>query len=405
MSLIEQTMTEKNLAAHQRNAQQSCGAATPEGKERARAANLRHGYYSAMRDQALVALGEDPEGLAALAEGARQQFRPTNAYQEWITGRIASLQWRIQRSERLQESKAAAHIRRVEEKRREAAEELRADYAGVQNFLESLRRAVARPDFYTPGGCIELCREVREKNPTTNMDEIHDLLCPLRFPASFSTPAPPALAGAMSDEEWNETIEEETNHESAEPLPQIPVAEGSDRDPLREELWNLAGEELREAAESWQEAIAAKEAPLSARARDLLVTEIDKDLELLRREERSCVREFSRLGNELRKLQKEAAEPQAQAKTSHQPLPAESEAEDAGAGDLPEGYGVDLRSTYLRSTPRRSETAATAAANASHDAHENAGASGYVEENTSGQPRAASTRRPSAATQARAEAA
>ncbi|MGO8814418.1 MAG: hypothetical protein ACLQVG_07075 [Terriglobia bacterium] len=189
------------------------------------------------------------------------------------------------------------------------------------------------------------------------------------------------------------------------PRPQIPVAEGSDRDPLREELWNLADAELREAAESWQEAIAAKEAPLSARARDLLVTEIDKDLELLRREERSCVREFSRLGNELRKLQKEAAEPQAQAKTSHQPLPAESEAEDAGAGDLPEGYGVDLRSTYLRSTPRRSETAATAAANASHDAHENAGASGYVEENTSGQPRAASTRRPSAATQARAEAA
>ena len=147
MALIEQTMTEKNLEAHQRNAQQSHGAATAEGKERARAANLRHGYYSEMRDQALVALGEDPEGLAALAEGARQQFRPTNAYQEWITGRIASLQWRIQRSERLQESKAAAHIRRAEGKRREAAEELRVAYADVQDFLESLRRAVARPGF------------------------------------------------------------------------------------------------------------------------------------------------------------------------------------------------------------------------------------------------------------------
>ena len=403
MSLIEQTMTEKNLAAHQRNAQQSCGAATPEGKERARAANLRHGYYSAMRDQALVALGEDPEGLAALAEGARQQFRPTNAYQEWITGRIASLQWRIQRSERLQESKAAAHIRRAEEKRREAAEELHEGYAGVQDFLESLRRAVARPDFYTPGGCIELCREVKKQNPSTNMDEIHDLLCQLRFPASFSTPAPPALPGAMSDEEWNETIEEETNDESPKPSPQIPVAEGSDRDPLREELWNLADAELREAAESWQEAIAAKEAPLSARARDLLVTEIDKDLELLRREERSCVREFSRLGNELRKLQKEAASPQAQAQTSDQRSQAQSEAEDAGEGVLPADCSVDLRSTYLRSTPRRSETAATAAANAGHDAHENAGASGYVEENTSKQPRAASTKRPSAPTQAQAD--
>jgi hypothetical protein len=36
-------MTEKNLAAHQQNARQSRGAATPQGKERARAANLRHG--------------------------------------------------------------------------------------------------------------------------------------------------------------------------------------------------------------------------------------------------------------------------------------------------------------------------------------------------------------------------
>jgi hypothetical protein len=396
MSLIEQTMTEKNLAAHQRNAQQSHGSATPEGKERARGANLRHGYYSEMRDQALVALGEDPEGLAALAEGARQQFRPANAYQEWITGRIASLQWRIQRSERMQESKAAAHIRRAEEKRHEAAEELRVGYADVQDFLESLRRAVARPDFYMPTGCFERCREVREQNPSANLDEIQHLLYQLRCPASFSTPAPPALPGAMSDEEWNETIEEDTLVESPEPLPQIPVAEGSDRDPLREELWKLVDEELREASKSWQEAIAAEEAPLSAGVRDLLVTEIDKDLELLRREERSCVREFSRLGNELRKLQKEAAEPQAQAKTSGQPSQAESEAEDAGVGALPEGGSVDLGSM-----PRRSET--TVAATAGHNAHENAGASGYVEENTSEQPRLVSTKRPSGPTQAQAD--
>jgi hypothetical protein len=261
----------------------------------------------------------------------------------------------------------------------------------VQDFLESLRRAVARPDFYTPGGCIELCREVMEKNPSTNMNEIHDLLCQLRFPASFSTPAPPALPGAMRDEEWNDEVEEETNDESAE-FP-IPVAEGSDRDPLREQLWNLVDVELHEAAESWQKAIAAKEAPLSARARDLLVAEIDKDLELQRREERSCVREFSRLGNELRKLHKEAAEHQAQAKTSDQPSQAQSEPEDAGAGALSAGCSVDLGSM-----PRRSETTTAA-----RDARENAGASGYVEENTSKQPRAASTKRPSAPTQAPAD--
>ncbi|MGO8813289.1 MAG: hypothetical protein ACLQVG_01295, partial [Terriglobia bacterium] len=62
-------------------------------------------------------------------------------------------------------------------------------------------------------------------------------------------------------------------------------------------------------------------------------------------------------------------------------------------------------SVDLGSMPRRSETAATAAANAGHDARENAGASGYVEENTSKPPRAASTKRPSAPTPAQAEAA
>jgi hypothetical protein len=238
-----------------------------------------------------------------------------------------------------------------------------------------------------------------EKNPSTNMDEICDLLCQLRFPASFSTPAPPALPGAMSDEEWNDELGEATNDES--PGSRIPVAEGSDRDPLREKLWKLADAELHEAAESWQKTIAAKEAPLSARARDLLVAEMDKDLELLRREERSCVREFSRLGNELRKLRKEAAEPQAQAKTSDQPSQAQSEAEDAGAGALSADSGVDLGST-----PRRWEAAATVAATAARDArdaHKNAGASGYVAENTSEQPRAASTKRPSAPTQAPAD--
>jgi hypothetical protein len=163
-------------------------------------------------------------------------------------------------------------------------------------------------------------------------------------------------------------------------------------------LWDLADAELRQAAERWQEAIAAKEAPLSGRARDLLVTEIDKDLELLRREERSCVREFSRLGNELRKLQKEAAATQEQAKTSDQPSQAQSEAEEAEAGDLPADWRVDLRSM-----PRRPEAAV--AASAGNDAHENAGASGYVKENTSGQPGPVLTRRPSAPTQAPAEAA
>jgi len=336
MALIEQTMTEKNLQAHQRNAQQSHGAATPEGKERARAASVRHGYYSEMRDQALVALGENPEGLAALAEGARQQFRPANAYQEWITDRIASLQWRIQRAERLQESKAASHIWKRESKRREAARQPREQCAEVQEFLDSLRHAVARPDFYTPTGCFERCRQMMEQNPSSNMDQIHHLLHQLRRPERFSKPLPPPLSDAMSDQEWHDTLQGDATDESAVPHPDIPIAQKGDRDSLREQLWNLAASERLRVAETWGKEIAAQEAPLSPRARDFYVLEISKELELMRREERSCVREFSRLVKELRTTQKEAAAAQPQAKLSSQSSQAQASAREDEAEELAE---------------------------------------------------------------------
>jgi hypothetical protein len=175
----------------------------------------------------------------------------------------------------------------------------------------------------------------------------------------------------MSDQEWQDTIQGDTTGEPAVPDPAIPVAESIDRDPLRDQLWNLAATELRRVTEAWGEKIAAQEAPLSPRARDLCVIEISKDLELLRREERSCVREFSRLMNELRKLQKEAAAPQQQARTSDQPAQGQNLTTEDSTGE------------YIR---------------------ENAGASGYVEENTCEQPGIVSTKRPPAPTQPRPEA-
>jgi len=200
-----------------------------------------------------------------------------------------------------------------------------------------------------------------ERNPSSNMDQIHHLLHQLRRPVRFSKPLPPPLRDAMSDQEWHDTIQGDTTDESAAPYPDIPIAQSSDRDPLRDQLWNLAATERCRVSEAWGKEIAAREAPLSPRARDLCVIEISKDLELLRREERSCVREFSRLVNELRKLQKEAAPPQPQAKTSDQPAQVQNLTTEDSAGE------------YIR---------------------ENAGASGYVEENTYGQGSAGPTKYP-----------
>src|SRR5208282_3805866 len=146
-------------------------------------------------------------------------------------------------------------------------------WADVQDFLESLRRAVARPDFYAPTGCFKRSTEVMEQSPSANMEKILELLYPLRRPRRFSEPAPPPLPEAMNDQEWQDILDHEGD-ESSVPDREIPVAEGGERDSLREQLWNLAAEELRRAAEAWQQAIAAQEAPLSTCARDVCVLEI-----------------------------------------------------------------------------------------------------------------------------------
>ncbi len=372
MALVEQTMTEKNLEAHRRNGRQSHGAATPEGKERARAANLRHGYYSDVRDQALVALGEDPADLAALVEGVRQQFRPATGCQEWMTS-LASMQWRMQRAEHQQESKMANHIRQFEARRREAARQLRAE---VRGFLGELQHAVARPDFYTPNGCFEQCQDVLQQYPSASLEPILELLHRLRKPDRFTDPPPPPLPEAMRDQEWQGILNADEADESSIPASEVPVAEGQDRDPLREQLWRLAAKELRLATEQWQKAVAAQEAPLSTRSRDLLALEVSKELELMRREERSCFREFARLIRDLMKLQKESQVRRAQSegKDHHPRPPVPSPAtHDAVIGETaavaPAMAAVQAQNTRAEDGTEK-------------NVRKNEGASGYVEEKT-----------------------
>jgi hypothetical protein len=61
MSLVrKRALNPQRLAAIQSNGRLSRGPATPEGVERIRAANLRHGFYSQAQGEALRALGEDP---------------------------------------------------------------------------------------------------------------------------------------------------------------------------------------------------------------------------------------------------------------------------------------------------------------------------------------------------------
>ena len=72
MSLTEKrTLTAKRIAANQANGRRSRGPANPEGRERIRDANLRHGFYSQDGDKALRALGENPEESGAAVKSVK----------------------------------------------------------------------------------------------------------------------------------------------------------------------------------------------------------------------------------------------------------------------------------------------------------------------------------------------
>ena len=342
MSLLQSPeMTEKNLAAHRRNARQSRGAATPKGKERSRAANLRHGSYSKLQNEALVALGEDPAQLAALIEGAHQQWRPANAHQAWMVEHLARLQWRIQRYERRQETVEAQHVKQVEERRRERTGQLHDDYANIEGVLRGILRDALRRDFYASPGYIQAFTRAFHGQLDRGLREILEVLHRLREPEDLPEVQEPLPEGATNDRDWKETLE--VNEAGAEevplPLPEVPVAEGEERDEWREELLYLAGQESTGQEEVWQPFFEKNDRPFTTAERDELVANCDKQMERPRREEEACFRRFWRLGTLLMKLQDRGEEPEREAgsqkTTGQEPLPPEPRESDAGGNPCP----------------------------------------------------------------------
>src|ERR1019366_9570698 len=106
-------MTEKQLAANRRNQKLCHGPVTVEGRERIRAAHLRHGFYSQDEEVALRALGEDPAQLEALTEGLWETYRPDDAAQEGLVIRLARATWLMNRADRMQQGYAVRQAQDV----------------------------------------------------------------------------------------------------------------------------------------------------------------------------------------------------------------------------------------------------------------------------------------------------
>ena len=324
---------------------------------------MRHGYYSKINDQALTALGEDPQALAALIAGAHEQWRPTNPHQAWIVDRMARLQWKIDRSDRMQENAMARAVQRVEDRRTEKALNTRYCYADAHGPLAMISEAALRPDYYTPPGYFVNFAQSLRVNPGPRMDEILHLLHRLRQPEGYQPFTGRLCAGVTTHRSWKE-MRELYEDGTAIPPPEIPIAQGDERDDLRAELHDLAAAELEEVKLVWEEELLPEaDEPLTQQDRDDLAASTYKMTELIRRQEHSCFREFFRLGTLLVKLQ---AEDSTEHRTKGEEKRGERPQPDSGG----EADAVD--------PDRASESASPAAT------RKNAGASGDIDENTGG---------------------
>jgi hypothetical protein len=305
MALIKNhKKTEENRSARRRNGRQSQGATTEEGKERSRAANLKHGYYSQLRDEALIALGEDPSALKALIAGAYEQFEPANPMQAAMAEHLAHLHWRMLRAERLQESSMVLQIQRVEDRHRQQAQQYRYAYSDLHEFLGMTCAAVGRPDFCALPCVIGACTAAMKHSTISSMKEILHLLYRLRRPQRFTDPPPPPLPESLDDESW--ALGPELFAKVEKPCPphaEISVAEGEERDELRQELRDLIETQISANKATWEKTINELEAPLPLLERDQMAAAAMKENALMRRDESSCSREFWRTANMLMKFQ------------------------------------------------------------------------------------------------------
>src|SRR6516225_7770513 len=173
MSLVKKPiLTPRRLAANRSNGRLSCGPATPEGIERMRAANLRHGFYSQAQGEALRALGEDPAEFEHLLESLIATWQPADEFESRLVTRLARALWRMERGDRIQESMSVAQLEKLDVNVERLAREAGAQYERRMARLKSLTAAVAEEDYFTGLVEIRMLHDVYGAEPEGRPGEI-----------------------------------------------------------------------------------------------------------------------------------------------------------------------------------------------------------------------------------------
>jgi len=166
------TMTEEKLFANQFNGKRSEGPATPEGRERIRDANTRHGFYSPAEAVALACLGEDPAELERMRHSLHGDFEPPSGLQQELVEHLVDVVWRWRRAGRMQEGFA---LRQAKEVNLTREDRLHAHMMRLKMTEESLRllaQSVAREYYITTPEDLEKMKRLHQEGVVKEMGEI-----------------------------------------------------------------------------------------------------------------------------------------------------------------------------------------------------------------------------------------
>ncbi len=128
-------------------------------------------------------------------------------------------------------------------------------------------------------------------------------MCPERGTAA---PTQASEDQYLADMEELEQLDEMDDDDCPIPWPETPIAEGAERDELREAVGILARIELGTVHGEFDPQIKEQERPLSRIEQGEAQAAPHKHADLMRREEGSCFRQFMRLANLLLKVQKQS---------------------------------------------------------------------------------------------------
>ena len=161
--------SEKWLAAQRRNAQLASGPRTPKGRERSRAAHLRHGYYSQL-GSAPSLLGEDPGEREVLRQQLASDW--SQALRSEVSEQLAQALWQARRRGLMREGQTLRLAKQADRVREDHLHARLLRLKIASRTLETMAEAVSHRHYVTTRKHLEQMENLHKEDTTKEMNEV-----------------------------------------------------------------------------------------------------------------------------------------------------------------------------------------------------------------------------------------